>query len=143
MNNPITATRAALGLVTFKNSILLIDRISKPQGIESHHWYLPGGRLNPHETPDAAIVREVFEETGIHCKVIKELGARPYPKNPTGLFLHYFECECVGNSELTIQIEEVKDAKWVPLNDALEWLGPEIFEPVKKCIEEKTKKTHF
>lgn len=36
-------------------------------------WLAPGGHVDPDETPQAAVVREVFEETGIRATV------RPHP----------------------------------------------------------------
>jgi 8-oxo-dGTP pyrophosphatase MutT (NUDIX family) len=37
-------------------------------------WELPGGGLLPGETPEDAIVREVYEETGIRIKIVSLLG---------------------------------------------------------------------
>ncbi|MBE6923915.1 MAG: NUDIX domain-containing protein [Ruminococcaceae bacterium] len=37
------------------------------------YYYLPGGRVKMHETAEAAIKREIFEELGIHGKIIRPL----------------------------------------------------------------------
>jgi ADP-ribose pyrophosphatase YjhB (NUDIX family) len=37
-------------------------------------WELPGGSMVPGETPEAAVVREVREETGVHVEIIELLG---------------------------------------------------------------------
>ena len=40
---------------------------------KTSYYYLPGGRVKMHETADAAIEREVFEELGVHGKVVRPL----------------------------------------------------------------------
>src|SRR5919204_293822 len=37
-------------------------------------WLPPGGHIDPNELPDEAAVREVLEETGIHCELVAESG---------------------------------------------------------------------
>lgn len=37
-------------------------------------WTLPGGGLEPGEHPEAAVVREVFEETGFEVEIVELLG---------------------------------------------------------------------
>jgi 8-oxo-dGTP diphosphatase len=37
-------------------------------------WEFPGGKVEPHETPEAAVVRELREELGIGAQVGPEIG---------------------------------------------------------------------
>jgi len=39
----------------------------------SGKWECPGGKINKNESPEKAILREIKEETGLNCKIIKEL----------------------------------------------------------------------
>lgn len=58
---------AAYGLVLRKGRILLCrmsDRVPADAGL----WTLPGGGLDFGEDPAEAMVREVFEETGLHVR---------------------------------------------------------------------------
>ena len=41
-------------------------------------WTLPKGTLTPGETSEQAALREVQEETGYHCEVVRELEAVTY-----------------------------------------------------------------
>jgi ADP-ribose pyrophosphatase YjhB (NUDIX family) len=44
-------------------------------------WLPPGGHVEPGELPDEAAVREVLEETGVHCRLVGERGVQvEYPR---------------------------------------------------------------
>ena len=40
---------------------------------DTPYYYLPGGRVKLHEDAESAILREVFEELGVHGKIIRPL----------------------------------------------------------------------
>jgi 8-oxo-dGTP diphosphatase len=54
---------AACALIDIDNRVLLARR---PEGKKmAGLWEFPGGKLNPGETPEAALIRELREELGI------------------------------------------------------------------------------
>jgi 8-oxo-dGTP diphosphatase len=53
------------------NKILLIKRNTKPF---VGYWALPGGRIDPNETIEQTIVREVKEETGLDVTIVSKVG---------------------------------------------------------------------
>jgi len=62
---PVEHTTAAL-VFAFESDRLLMTQL------KSRGWDLPGGHIEPHETPEQSARREVFEETGarlqqLHC----------------------------------------------------------------------------
>jgi len=54
-----------------QEKILLIKRNTKPF---VGYWALPGGRMDPGETIEQTIVREVKEETGLDVAVVRVIG---------------------------------------------------------------------
>jgi ADP-ribose pyrophosphatase YjhB (NUDIX family) len=48
---------------------VLLCRLSREVPSWTGYWTLPGGGLEFGESPEQAVVREVFEETGLHIRV--------------------------------------------------------------------------
>jgi ADP-ribose pyrophosphatase YjhB (NUDIX family) len=53
------------------NKILLIKRNTRPF---VGYWGLPGGRMDPGETIEQTVVREVEEETGLDTTIVTTIG---------------------------------------------------------------------
>ena len=54
-------------VILHENSILATKNEGTP------YYYLPGGRVKLHETAEAAIERELYEELGVHGKTVRPL----------------------------------------------------------------------
>ncbi|MCA9729521.1 MAG: NUDIX domain-containing protein [Candidatus Eisenbacteria bacterium] len=69
-------------------------------------WVAPGGAIEPMETPADAVVRETFEETGLHVRPRQVLGTVSGPEthfwyehgDEVVYVITLFECEIVGGS---------------------------------------------
>ena len=61
---------------TGQRAILFIQRNQEPN---RGYWTLPGGFVESAETVEAAVVREVQEETGLHCAIVGLVGFRNRP----------------------------------------------------------------
>ncbi|HKY31212.1 MAG TPA: (deoxy)nucleoside triphosphate pyrophosphohydrolase [Candidatus Polarisedimenticolia bacterium] len=54
--------------IVIREGRLLLAR--RPAGVHlEHHWELPGGKVEPGESPRAALAREVREELGVGSRV--------------------------------------------------------------------------
>lgn len=93
-------------LITHGNSVLMGRSPGWPEGMYS----LLAGFVEPGETLEAAVRREVFEETGVRVGEVSYLASQPWPF-PASLMLG-----CAGQAisrEITIDPSEIEDALWV------------------------------
>ncbi len=73
---------------------------------------LLAGFMEPGETVEAAVRREVFEETGVRTGAVRYLASQPWPF-PASLMLGC-QAEAVGSgSELRLDPVEIEAAQWV------------------------------
>lgn len=97
---------ASVALVN-KRDVLLIQRARAPmEGL----WTLPGGRMEPGETPEQCAQREVQEELGIHAfalRPVRQLQVQRYR-------LQVFATEGF-EGEITPDAEEVRAWRWARL----------------------------
>ena len=73
----------------------------------------PGGKVEPGETPEECVHREVLEETGlvVRCETLLETVTHEYPDR--AVRISFFECKVVGGA-LDPSLQE---AGWIPLAD--------------------------
>ncbi len=72
----------------------------RPEGLLGGLWELPGGKVEPGESPEEAVVREVREELGADCRVHTDLPVVRHAYSHFKVVLHPFDCRLVrGASE--------------------------------------------
>ncbi|MDR1393416.1 MAG: NUDIX hydrolase [Bifidobacteriaceae bacterium] len=92
-------------------------------------WCLPKGHLEDGETPAAAAVREILEETGIRGQVIRHLGSIDYwfvgQSHRVHKVVHHYLLSA-QEGQLTAENDpdaEAEEAAWVPLDELRERLA--------------------
>ena len=105
-------------------------------------WSTPGGSIEPNETPANAVVREVWEETGLHIRPTRILGvfggpqcAVTYPNgHETTYVTTVFECQVEGGTLVEDTDEtaasafvDPKDVAGYPMTPWATFLLPRLF----------------
>ncbi len=98
-------------------------------------WEFPGGKIEPGETREEALIREIQEELSATIKIKEFLKTVEYDYPQFHLIMHCYLCE-VSKGELKLLEHEC--AKWLTREelDELDWLPADVvlISTLKKCL---------
>ena len=111
--------QVAVGAVVFKDDKVLMVKRSNPPA--KGMWAVPGGKINPGETMQQALIREIKEETGLDIEVreiVYVFDVIQYDDNDHISF-HYviidFSCELQGGKLKAG--DDALEVRWVSKKD--------------------------
>ena len=103
---------AVIMLVASQDKILLGQSLKFP--IERHLYSTLAGFVEPGESLEDAVRREVFEEVGVRVGIVRYHSSQPWPF-PASLMLGYYAQALT--EEITLETAEMRDARWFTRDD--------------------------
>ncbi len=115
---------AIITLVSNKDKVLLARSSRFPQKMYS----TLAGFVEPGESLELALKREVYEEVGVNVNKIEYFQSQPWPF-PASLMLGFFaETE---DTDLNVDEDEIEDANWFNISQLKDLTHPEIKDGFK------------
>jgi len=92
-----------------------------PEGAWANLWELPGGRIEPGETPEEAVVREFLEETGFRVAVAGDLGVirhgyTTFRVTLNCFLLHLADAPAQSDGHPEPALTAASESRWLPLS---------------------------
>ena len=120
----------AIGMVCRDGKVLICQRRTPdPLG---GYWEFPGGKVEPGESADECLLRELAEEVAIRVRITAALDAIEYDYESTRVRLHPFACELIDGEPQPLASQrlawvsptEFSTYRFPPANDSLlHWLA--------------------
>lgn len=118
-----------IALVQREAAVLLVQR--RDDG--ALRWQFPAGIVKPGAAAADSAVRETYAETGVHCAVRSQIGARVHPD--TGVYCEYFHCDYLAGEAENRDVVENTSVAWVPVGSLTKFI-PEstIYPPILEVL---------
>ena len=99
-------------------------------------WEFPGGKVEPGETPQQALIREIIEELDTEIKVGERIDTVEYDYPTFHISMDCFWAEVKAGH---LELKEAEAAKWLPKDqlDSVTWLPADILliDQIRKCMK--------
>ena len=108
----------AVGAIVLRGDALLL--VQRGRGVAVGRWSIPGGRIEFGESVEAAVAREVREETGLQVRVdrfagwVEQWGSDPVPHHY--VILDFFATE-IDPDATAHAGDDATALRWVPVAD--------------------------
>ena len=99
-------------------------------------WEFPGGKVEPGETSQQALIREIIEELDTEIKVGELIDMVEYDYPTFHLSMDCFWAEVKAGH---LELKEAEAAKWLTKDqlDSIDWLPADILliDQIRKCMK--------
>ena len=99
-------------------------------------WEFPGGKVEPGETPQQALIREIIEELDTEIKVGERIDTVEYDYPTFHISMDCFWAEVKAGH---LELKEAEAAKWLTKDqlDSIDWLPADILliDQIRKSMK--------
>lgn len=120
MSNPIRVVGAV-----FRDGDRFLACRKKPGKPLEGHWEFPGGKIEPGESPEQALAREIREELNLIARVSSKLTTTTYQYDFDTIELTTFYCTLISGK---LRLSDHDATRWVSPAEAMEmtWASADI-----------------
>ena len=131
--SPIPHKQIGVAVIWNDERQILIDR-RRPEGLLGGLWEFPGGKIEPGETVEACVRREIQEELGIEVTVGDRLITVEHAYTHFRVTLYVHHCQYVSGEPRPIECDEIR---WVSVDELDEYPFPKANTRIIEAIREQ------
>lgn len=125
---PVKEAKKAYAVIEAAIAVIMRDGklfIQKrpPYGLWGGLWELPGGCLEPGESPEQAVVREVLEETEMAVTVRDKIAVVRHGYTTCRVTAHGFFCDLAEKNPVPV-LHAATESRWIRPEDAVRYAFP-------------------
>ena len=133
---PLPHKQIGVAVITDAQGNILIDR-RRQAGLLGGLWEFPGGKIEPGESVEACVSREIREELGIEIEVGDRLITIEHAYTHFKVTLNVFNCKHLSGEPQPLESDEVK---WVTLDEIDEYPFPRANSQIIEAMREQAQK---
>ena len=124
-------------IVNSEGKFLACQRASSPETSLAGKWEFPGGKVEPGETQETALKREISEELEVSISNLRvlQMVSHRYPDSNSDFDIHLSPFLCQINNSSTPTAVEHQELRWVDTVEALELDWAEADLPIREQLK--------
>ncbi|MGB3295011.1 MAG: A/G-specific adenine glycosylase [Phormidesmis sp.] len=132
---PLPHKQIGVAVITDDQGNILIDR-RKQEGLLGGLWEFPGGKIEPDETVEECVSREIKEELDIEIEVGSRLITIEHAYTHFKVTLHAFNCKYLSGDPKPLESDEVK---WVTLDEIDQYPFPKANAQIIEAMRRQSR----